>query len=209
MKNMLNSIIFSHIKINRFKYLAALIFLFTGIIAGAIFCSNSFDLYDKSQFFNNITLAHKQDNASFANIFIHSFIQNIRAFILIWISGRLIWLIPLNYIELLSKGFGLGYTISFFSLSCGSKGFVFAILSLIVQSIVMIPALLVFSVSQMNYSVHKYKLRGSNSAFRHKRKLLQNDFYHICVVIFAVIVCGLIDAFIIPYITTPMCESLF
>ncbi len=199
MKKRKNLIIVSHISSNRIKYIIALFFLFTGIIIGAVVCSNKIMLKNNDVSLTNFFYDHQRHAPSLLS-YLHIFIINIRPFILLWLSGRFLWLAPLNYTELMAKGYGLGYTVAYLSLSCGGRGFILAFISLVIQNIILLPALIFFSVIQLNVSLNKNKLNDLRYVYKQKRRLQQRELCVIITVVFVVIVCSVIDAYIIPHI---------
>lgn len=205
MKINLNSQIFSHIRTNRFKYIITLFILIAGLVAGTLLATKKYLMAE-----NTIIQFHNQSlNIHMHSLFITSLIKNLRPFFIIWLSGRHVCLTPLNYIEILSKGFGLGYTISYLSLSGGIKGFAISLLSLVMQNFLLIPAILIFSVLQLNILINKQRYNKSGILNKQKKILSKYNLSIIICSIFIAIFCSLIDSYVIPDIIIPLCKIWF
>ncbi len=200
MNKNVNSLIFSHVRSNKIKYIFILVLLFTGIFSGAISASYTYINYKGQNILSSVTSDELYNNGKSVLLFLNIFLINIRTFFIIWLSGRVIWLIPLNFFEMLSKGFGFGYTISYLFLSGGWKGVSIVFRTMMVQSIVLIPLLVIFSVIQFNLVIERYKIHKSSSAYKQKKSLGKKELWIVSSVVFIVILCSLLESCIVPTI---------
>ena len=145
------NIVREHIYNNLKQYIIVSIFFLIGIIAGVIFTNYS-ELQLKEQIGNYITTfieCLKTDYQIDSINLLKNIIGNhiIFAFLL-WFMGCTIIGIPIVYGLVIYRGFSLGYTIStiIFTLGMG-KGILFCIISLLLQNLIIIPAILALSVS--------------------------------------------------------------
>lgn len=140
-----------HIYNNLKQYIIVSIFFLIGIIAGAIFTNYS-ELQLKEQIGSYITTfieSLKTDYQIDSVNLLKNVIENhiIFAFLL-WFMGCTIIGIPIVYGLVLYRGFSLGYTISIIIFTLGlGKGILFCIISLLLQNLIIIPAILALSVS--------------------------------------------------------------
>lgn len=197
--------LYGYIKTNRIKYFIVIIFLFSGIIAGAILSAFSLSENFNDQYLNNFISTYNLQGAIPLEIFKNALFSNLRLIVCIWISGIFIWLFPLNFIECLFKGFGIGYTISYLSSVGGFKGFLLSALSLVVQNIIFIPAIIMFSVIQINFSKKIHKLRNLSSQYRQRKKLVKNNFCTFAIMLAIGIVCSALEAYVVPVLIKPLC----
>jgi len=145
------NIVKEHIYRNLKQYIIVSIFFLIGIIAGVIFTNYS-ELQLKEQIGNYITTfieclktEYQIDSINLLKNIIGNHI--IFAFLL-WFMGCTIIGIPIVYGLVIYRGFSLGYTIStiIFTLGLG-KGILFCIITLLLQNLIIIPAILALSVS--------------------------------------------------------------
>ena len=147
------NIIKEHVYKNLKQYLIVSIFFLIGIIAGVIFV-NYAEIQTKQQIGSYITTfidCLKTDYQIDSINLLKSIIGNHIVFVLLlWFMGCTIIGIPIVYILITFKGFSLGYTISsiIFTLGTG-KGILFSIITLLLQNLITIPAILALAVSGM------------------------------------------------------------
>jgi len=158
-KKQKENIIF-YLKAKKGSYCFVIICLFVGIILGTISCSYFTDKNINIKYFNTLVSSFNIQGLSFKELYYNSIYSIARIFVIIWLSGWFIWLIPLNAAEIILKGFGIGYTISFLSLIGGFKGLALSFALLIGQIILLIPPILAFSVEEINRSINRYKTKN-------------------------------------------------
>ncbi len=154
-KNISNfkQIIITYIVSNSKKYILVTLIFLIGIFAGVIIVNNSpqdttsqisnyiLDFVDKFK------MTEKIDTGE---LIITSIRNNILLACLLWFAGTTVIGIPLAFIILFFRGLSLGYTISAFTFALGTvKGIIFSILSLSLQNILFIPAILTIGVSSI------------------------------------------------------------
>ena len=118
---------------NRVKFLVVTALFFCGIIIGAI-CDVKNVSDDNIGYMNNFASAYKLQGVSSSEIFFRALISYLRIFAFIWLSGRFVFLIPLNLFSVAAKGFGLGFTISYLIRWSGFGGIIFGFLILFALS---------------------------------------------------------------------------
>ena len=192
---------------NKFKLFTTAAFMLAGIILGAVWACRAGGNTAESDISDFIS-AYKLMGASSTDILRRSLPLNLRIFILIWISGWFVWLLPVNFVELSSKGFGFGYTISYLVLRNSIKGFLIAFSALFLQNLILIPAMLMYSVIQMNFAVRFKRLRGSGALYKQRRKLIIKNILTLCIMLLIAVLCSYIDAYIAPLLIKIFCGGL-
>lgn len=199
--------IYSYIKANRIKFFLVILSLFSGIITGAILSTLSLSENSNDQYLNNFISAYNLQGAIPTEVFKNAMFSNLRLVLFIWIAGTFIWLSPLILIECLFKGFGIGYTISYLSAVGGLKGFLLSALSLLVQNILFIPAIIMFSVKQINFSKKLHGLKNPSSQYRQRKKLIKNNLCVFGVMLVIGTICSILEAYVVPVLIKPICGN--
>lgn len=189
-----------YFKTKKGSYSFVLICLFIGIIIGAISCSYFTNKNINTKYFNTLVSSFNIQGISFKTLYYNSIYSIIRIFVIIWLSGWFIWLIPLNAAEIILKGFGIGYTVSFLSIIGGFKGLALSFALLIGQIILLIPPIIAFSVEEINRSINRYKTKNrlKKSSFSIKKLSL-----YLCIFGTAILYV-LFESLIIPHLISPI-----
>lgn len=154
-----SEIIISYFKSKKGSFCFVLICLLVGIIVGTITCSYYTDKNINIKYFNTLVSSFNLQGVPVKELCYNSIYSITRIFVAIWISGWFIWLIPLNAVEIISKGFAIGYTVSFLSLTGEIKGLALSFALLIGQIILLVPPIIIFSAEEINRSINRYKTR--------------------------------------------------
>ena len=144
-------IIKQHIINNKKEYVIVFLIFIIGIFAGVFFINN---LQEEpktevtnylNQFIEKLKVTDNIDNGE---LFRTSVIQNILLGIIMWFFGTTVIGIPIVFGLVMYRGFCLGYTISLCITIMGlSKGICFVLVTLLLQNIIFIPAILALAVS--------------------------------------------------------------
>ncbi len=95
------------------------------------------------------------------------------------------------------RGFCLGFSIAFLTESFGRRGFILTLISILPQNIIYIPSLVLICYISINLSIVLFKLRKEQFNGNKNKNILKHLTYSL-VVIAAIIVAGLIEAYITP-----------
>ena len=140
-----------HILNNLREYIIILLIFIIGIFLGVIFINNMQDEQKNeineyiNTFINNLKNSSEVNDLKLLKT---SMTQNIILGIAIWFFGTTVIGIPVVFGIVLYRGFCLGYTISTCITVMGlSKGLLFVLITLVLQNLIFIPAIIAIAVS--------------------------------------------------------------
>lgn len=178
--------IFSIIKqeiINNIKsYLIVTIIFVVGIFLGVLFINKAENKEEIEKYiYTYIDETKTLQNGDFFGELIKDIKSNMLLAILLWFAGTTIIGIPIVFGIILARGFCLGYTISSCIFVLGRvKGLIFVLLTIFLQNIIFIPAILILGVSSI-------KLYKSIIKDRRKENIKLSIFKHSVISIFILI----------------------
>lgn len=195
---------------NRLQFLIVALCLVSGTIIGSLSAASLNDekFNVLSSYINNFTSAYSIQSASHTEIFKFSLYNNIKLLLFMWLSGLWIWLIPFGMLQLGLKGYKLSYTVFFLIQLYRGKGIVFALVAVIPQMLIMLPALIFYSVVNINSAICFRRLRQKGHGFYMQKELYLRNFLCLVMVATVFFICSLIDSFVIPAILRPVCSLL-
>ena len=151
-KSKIIEIIKQHVINNSKEYIIVGLLFIIGIFLGVLFVNNIQEAQriEISSYFNNFTEKLKQtEQLDQVQLLKTSITSNLLLAVIIWFFGTTVIGIPVVFGIVLYRGFCLGYTISVcISIMGLSKGLIFVLLSLLLQNIILIPAILGIAVSR-------------------------------------------------------------
>ena len=140
-----------HIINNHKEYIIVILLFIIGIFLGVLFVNNiqESQRVEIDGYFNNfIEKLKNTEDINKVELLKTSMGQNIMLAVVIWFFGTTVIGIPVVFGIVLYRGFCLGYTISVcISIMGLSKGIVFVLVTLLLQNIIFIPAVLALAVS--------------------------------------------------------------
>lgn len=194
--HIIKEIILKHISNNSKEYILITIIFIIGIFLGVMFINNSQEsqLSEITNYFNNFVEkmknTEKLDNMA---IFKTTIKENIILAITLWFFGTTVIGIPIVFGIVLYRGFCLGYTISTIITVFGfPKGMGFIISSLVLQNIILIPALIAISVSGFKLYKSIVKNRERENI---KVEILRHTIFSL-IMLFLLCIAALIETFI-------------
>ena len=147
----LPNILLNHIKANLKSYIIVILMFVAGILLGVLFLNNTKDEQknDVTTYINTyIDQAKENKTINTAETLKNSIRENIILGVGLWFAGTTLIGIPIVFGIILFRGFCLGYTISACTYTLGiGKGLVFVLISLLLQNMLLIPAILGIGVS--------------------------------------------------------------
>lgn len=146
-------VMIEYTKSNSKEYILAILIFVIGLFLGVMFINNCSEEKANiittyiSDFIQNFQGMEKINNSE---LLLSSIKNNTILLIIIWIAGTTIIGMPVVLGLILFRGFCLGYTISAITFTLGVKsGIIFCLLTLFLQNILFIPALLTTGVSSI------------------------------------------------------------
>ncbi len=153
MKNV-KKVIEEHIARNIKIYFILIIIFLLGLIIGLIVVNNSSGEQQKaiSSYISNFVSELKNGSKlDYFKLLKSSFVDYLFLVIILWFMSSTVIGIPIVYGMIGYKGFCMGYTISSVVMALGTgKGMAFAICSLLIHNIIIIPCILALAVSGIN-----------------------------------------------------------
>lgn len=163
--------LFRHYQDNFIMYFIISILFVVGIVAGAITIKViGPEKNDEVMFFlNSLFKAIDNNSLNRVSILKQSLLDNYKAVLIIWLSGIIYLGVIMSPIIILFRGFALGFSVGFFVYEYGIKGFLFSILGIFPQNLLIIPSIISIASIAMAHSISKAKKRkvrvNSNTRF--------------------------------------------
>lgn len=156
--------IVNHVINNKKEYILVTLLFLVGIFLGVMFINNSketqlTEITDYMQQF--IEKLKNTQNLETSTLLKTTIMQNIVLAITLWFFGTTVIGIPIVFGIIMYKGFCLGYTIATVIATLGTgKGIIFILIALILQNIILIPAILAIGVS--GFKLYKSIVKDRN-----------------------------------------------
>jgi len=184
--------------------------LILGVLAGAITIKiiGPEKNNDVMLFLNSLFKAIDNNSLNSISIFKQSLIDNYKAILILWISGILYLGIIVSPAIMLFRGFALGFSVGFFVYEYGLKGFLFSILGIFPQNLIIIPGIISIASVSMAFSLSsmkKKKIRLKNNT-----RLSQIVDYSLIILAFSsvIFIGSIIEAYIAPIFLRFLTEYL-
>lgn len=164
-KTEIKDIIIKHITDNIKEYATVVLIFFISIIVGIIFINNINDeqQVEINNYINNfINSVHQNSTINFLGLLKESITTNIFLTICMWFAGCTVIGMPIVYGIIAFRGFCVGYTVSSIIATLGTgKGLAFSMSTILLQNLLLIPAIFALSVSgiRLYKSIMKDKRR--------------------------------------------------
>lgn len=143
----------NHVVNNKKEYILVTLIFLVGIFLGVMFINNSKEnqLSEISSYFNNfIDKLKNTEKLETMTILKSTLLENIILAVTLWFFGTTVIGIPIVFGIIMYRGFCLGYTISTIISVIGvGKGILFILITLVLQNILFIPALIAIGVSRI------------------------------------------------------------
>lgn len=185
-----------HLIANKKEYIIIALFFVIGIFLGVLFVNNVQEAQrvEISTYLNNFIEKLKSiENLDRGELLKNSIWQNVLLAVIIWFFGTTVIGIPVVFGIILYRGFCLGYTISCcISIMGLAKGLSFALSSILLQSILCIPAILALGVS--GFKLYKSIIKD-NRKENIKIEIVRHTMFSF-VMVLILIVASLVEIFI-------------
>lgn len=203
--NSIKSAVSNLIAQNRLLFFLYVLSVILGITAGCVtyFISDKDSVNKIFSYMQNYFTGSVLVGVSFPEIFKSILIENLKLTLVLFISSLSVFLCPLSFIRLFSKGFGIGLTATFFLTRYMIKGIIFSALSVFICNVIVIPAIVLFAVYNTAESINvfrqskKSKFNNSVSKQNYLRFLLRCTASAVMLFVIFVI-SALIQGFVCP-----------
>ncbi len=204
-RSLISEAIINHINNNIMEYIVMIIIFFIGIILGTMYI-NKTDLSQKqeiSSYVNDfIGDIQNGSNVDYNKLLRTSIYNNLLITVLLWISGLTVIGMPIVYLIVSIKGFCMGYTVSSIIATLGvTQGLKFALSTMLLQNIIIIPSVLILAVSGI-------KLYKAIMKDRRKENIKIEIIRYTVIAIFIGVV-NIISAIIETYASTNIFKIIF
>lgn len=143
----------NHVSNNKKEYILVTLIFLVGIFLGVMFINNSKEnqLSEISSYFNNfIDKLKNTEKLETMAILKTTLLENIMLAVTLWFFGTTVIGIPIVFGIIMYRGFCLGYSIATIISVIGvGKGILFILITLVLQNILFIPALIAIGVSRI------------------------------------------------------------
>lgn len=143
----------NHVANNKKEYILVTLIFLVGIFLGVMFINNSKEnqLSEISSYFNNfIDKLKNTEKLETMAILKTTLLENIILAVTLWFFGTTVIGIPIVFGIIMYRGFCLGYSIATIISVIGvGKGILFILITLVLQNILFIPALIAIGVSRI------------------------------------------------------------
>ena len=181
-------IIKEHVINNKKEYVIIFLIFIIGIFSGVFFINHLQETpkVEITNYLNQFIEKFKGlENINRIELLKNSMIQNIGLAVIIWFFGTTVIGIPIVFAIILYRGFCLGYTISLCITIMGTgKGISFILITLLLQNILLIPAILALAVSgiKLYKSIVKDKTKENV-----KMEILRHTIFSVIMLIILII----------------------
>ncbi|MDF2961809.1 MAG: stage sporulation protein [Paenibacillus sp.] len=143
-------------------YIFVGVIFITGVVFGTVMV-NALSLEQKQEIMRYLgNFFSSVEQGAFSDVkasFQQSFALHIKWILIIWVLGMSVIGLPLILILDFLKGVLIGFSVGYLVGQLSWKGLLFALVSVVPQNLIVIPALLVCSVTAMAFSIHLIKHR--------------------------------------------------
>lgn len=198
--NIVNSIKLSIrelIQSHRIIFIISVLSLLSGIVSGAA----AYRLYDTEtanalfKYMQNYFIGGSLIGVSPRGIFGAAVADALKLTVIIFISGLSIYLCPLAFMRLYTKGFAAGLTITFFLSRYMVKGIIFALITVFLCDIITVPAMVIITTALTAQAARLRSMRDQKQ--RLATALLQS--LVMAAVMFVMLLCGaVLQSFVSP-----------
>lgn len=192
------------------QYLVAAAVICLGILIGGIsaFILSEANVSALSGYMNNFFSAFSLQTLSKNEVFRLSLLGNLKTILLLWICSFSVFLLPVSLLHIGARGFRIGFSIAFMLKQYLFKGALFSAVSILPHNLILVPALLVYTVFCMNFAVEMKRLRANNTLYRVKKQMYLKNLKTLLLIVAVILVASLLEGYIVPALLRPLC-SLF
>lgn len=158
MRQRIGQVMNQHLEEHSSLYLFTVILFIMGVIFGTLtvqslgYMQQEDLFYYLQAFMSELQSGQLMDTSSNYALF-QNFMQHLKYIGFIWLLGLSIIGLPVILILLFLKGVFIGFTVGFFIHQLGWGGFLFSLVSVVPQNLVLVPLILLISVLSISFSL--------------------------------------------------------
>ncbi len=193
---------------NKWQIFVVCFSLIAGIAVGSIFSMYISEENSKAteEYINNFVSAYNLQSVDAAEVFKFSAYNNIKVVLFIWLFGLWAGFLPLCVLQIGFKGYKIGFSTALFVHIFGFKGTLLAFLSSMPQLLVVVPALVLYSIFSINFAVSAGKIKSRGSLPKVRNDMYIKNLVCLLIMIAVSLVIALIDGYIMPSVLKPICS---
>ena len=188
------------------KYsLVLAIFLF-GLLLGSITsaCAKAETAQEMKLYFDRFFSSYMIQGTVKSEAFRLSLMNYLQFALWLWISGWLIWLLPLGFFQCMLKGFRTGFTVTYIIQCYPFKGILLSAIAILPQNLLMLPALCFYLVSQMQFATDRRLIRKGGASSVVKKQIYGHHGIMTGLFLLLLLLCSLIEGYIVPTLLQPL-----
>jgi stage II sporulation protein M len=124
----------------------------------------------------------------------------------LWVCGWSVWSLPVGFLQVFLKGFRNGFTLTSLCLCYRFKGILFALIAILPQQLLLLPAVCVYLVSQIHFASDRSRLRRGIMSPELKRQVYgHHTIVTGCFLLFLLLI-ALMEGYVTPTLLQPLCN---
>ncbi len=183
---------------NHRRYLFISGLFLVGILCGTMMAATTNLLTDVQEYVESFLSSYSLQGVDKSRVFRLSIWNYLRFFFFLWISGWYPWLFPLCFLQVFSKGFRIGLSVSCFIQCYSFRGILLSVLTLLPQNLLFLPALVFFSVYQFQFLSDRQTILSGCGNQNFSKQVYGRNLFCCIFFLFIMLLCSLIEGYLIP-----------
>lgn len=182
------------------KYLIMILMFLIGVVLGAVTSETSNSSMQIKDYVNRFTSSYLLHGTIKNQVFLLSLLNYSKYIFFLWISGWYSWLFPLCFLQVFTKGFRIGFTITCFIKILSFRGILISVLTLLPQNLMFLPALFFFSVYQFQFLSERREILSGKNNLNHQMNCYKRNLFYFFLFATISLLCALIEGYLVPAI---------
>ena len=191
--------------VHRYEYFGISILFFIGILTGSIFAATSDNYFKIRDSFAIFWSAYPMQSAAHSDILQSSLLHYLQLAVLLWLSGWSGWLLPVGVIQIIAKSFRTGYVVACLLRAYSLRGMAIALLSLLPQNLILIPALCFDGVYQISFFKERRYIAGNPGQHTLKRQIYRRNAKVTLLFLLLLFFCAWLESYVVPVLLHAIC----
>lgn len=170
--------------------------VFGAIIVNSLHMNQKEDLlYELQRFLGQVDAGKMIQQDTFFN----AYMGHVLYLLFIWILGISMVGLPVIFLLIFLKGITIGFTVGFFVNQLGLKGFYLAIVSVLPQNIIIVPAIIISSSVAILFSIRLIKQLFIRNDYKRIRTAFLRYSFSFFMIMFVIVIPTLIEVYLSPF----------